>query len=270
MNDLLYTQTSNFFVSLDSRNATTYNNGSFNSNVEFILESPIRRPKDSIMFSTSVLAFTSPNSIYVINEYNNTFNYSIGSTSYSVNITKGNYNVNTFMTQFLSQMPTNFSITYNSITNQFTITYTSAWSITTGSTIYEIMGFAINTVYISNMGSITLPFTCNFNGVSHINIWIETFNTNNIESFDKSTGSIIQPIIIQSGSNQIIFQKSTIFEIPVNIDVIDSIQVEIKDDLLNHINFNNCNWNLTLHFSITEDVDRFKNDANFHNILKYA
>ena len=89
MNDNLYTRTSNFLVSLDSRNATTYFNGSYNSDLEFNLETPIRKPKDSILFSTSILSFTAPNSIYIINEYNNLFNYSIGSINYSLSFFTG-------------------------------------------------------------------------------------------------------------------------------------------------------------------------------------
>ena len=78
MNDHLYTSTTDFLVVLDSRNATIYNNGSFNSNLEFNLETPIRKGADWIALNMSVYSFTSPNSIYNINEYNNIFNYAIG------------------------------------------------------------------------------------------------------------------------------------------------------------------------------------------------
>jgi hypothetical protein len=270
MNDNLYTRTSNFLVSLDSRHATNYYNGSFNSDVEFSLETPIKKPHDSINFSTSILAFTAPNSIYIINEYNNLFKYSIGSNNYSVYVLIGNYNVNTFITQFLSQMPNNFNITYNSITNKFTISYISSWSILIGSTIFEIMGFDVNTLYVSNSGIINLPFTCNFNGVSHINIHSDTFNTSNIISKTLSTCSILQPIIVNCNSSQIIFQKTTIFEIPVNNNIVDTISIQIKDDDENLINFNGCHWSLVIHFSLIEDIERFPNETSFNNILNYS
>ena len=266
--DHLYSCNDNFIVCLDSRNATYYNNSSFNSDVEFLLESPIRRDPHLIQMNVSLLSFTSPNSIYIINEYNNVFNYSIGASNYSINFVKGNYNVNTFMAQFLTQMQAGFTITYNNITNQFTLGYTSAFSIRVGSTIYEIMGFANNTVYTSITNFIICPFTCNFNGLGNINIWFDTINTNNIESFTKSTSSVIQPVTIISGSSQIIFQKTTSLSYDVSIDIIDSISISIKDDLNNYVNFNNCHWNMTLLFTTIKDIDRFH--ESFHSILNYA
>ena len=65
----LYTNKDNFLVILDSRNATTYNNSSWNSSIVFNLET-IVIPQNAIKMYCSLLQFTCPNSIYNINQYN--------------------------------------------------------------------------------------------------------------------------------------------------------------------------------------------------------
>ena len=47
----------------------------------------------------------------------------------------------------------------------------------------------------------------------------------------------------------------------------NTLEIEILDDLENPINFNNQHWNLTLKFSTIKDVDRFSYKNNFENIL---
>ena len=72
-NNSLCTLKESFLVVLDSRNATTYNNGSYNSDITFNFEEAIRRPENCLMMCCSVLQFSCPNSIYNINTTNNIF-----------------------------------------------------------------------------------------------------------------------------------------------------------------------------------------------------
>jgi hypothetical protein len=60
-------------------------------------------------------------------------------------ITYGNYNANTFMTQLISQICSNFNITFNSLNNIFTLSHTTYnFTINSISTIHNIMGFNLN------------------------------------------------------------------------------------------------------------------------------
>jgi len=269
--DLLYTNQENFLMVLDSRNATSYHNGSFNSSVEFDLIEPIKLGHRSIVMKCSVLNFTCPNSIYILNEYNSTLVYTLsGFPVNAITFTYGNYNAQTFMTMFKNSMPVGFNITFNNITNIFTITYTTDFQINTGSTIYEVMGFAKNVNYVSNNNTLNLPFTCNFNGLQSFNIHFASLNTSNIDSLTKTNSAIIQPIQIPIGSNQILFQKTSDFNFVIAQDMIDDIRIDLKDDLGNLINFNNNHFNLTLEFTIIKDINRFRDLNNFHNIIKYG
>jgi hypothetical protein len=269
--DLLYTNQENFLMVLDSRNATSYHNGSFNSSVEFDLIEPIKLGHRSIVMKCSVLNFCCPNSIYIINEYNSVLIYTLaGFPQNAVTFAYGNYNANTFITLFKNTMPVGFNITFNNITNKFTITYTTDFSFNQGSTIYEVMGFAQNVNYSSNNKTLNLPFTCNFNGLQSFNIHFASLNTSNIDSLTKTNSAIIQPIQIPINSNQIFFQKTSDFNFVVAQDIIDDIRIDLKDDLGNLINLNNNHFNLTLEFTVIKDINRFRDMNNFHSIMKYG
>jgi hypothetical protein len=269
--DLLYTNQENFIIVLDSRNATKYKNGSFNSSIEFDLREPIKLNHRSIVMKCSLLNFTCPNSIYILNEYNSTLKYTLaGFPQNAIVFPYGNYNALTFMTMFKNTMPTGFNITFNQVTNIFTVTYTSNFSFDSGSTVYEVMGFNNNISNASTNNSLVMPFTCNFNGLQSFNIHFSSINTNNIDSLTKTNSSIIQSVQIPINCNQILFQKTNEFNFVVAQDMIDDIKIELKDDQGNLINLNNNHFNLTLEFSVIKDINRFRDMHNFHHIMKYG
>lgn len=272
--ETLHTDTDNFLVILDSRNAIQYINDSWNSAIKFNFENAIRLKNHSIKMTCSVFSFTCPNSIYIINETNSllslTINDTIGTTTTYI-IKYGNYNASTFITQLITQIGSNFNVTLDTINNTFTITnYIYNFTINSTSTIYNIMGFAKNTSYTSTLLTLILPYTCNFNGTQSININFANLNTSNIDSFNETTSSIIQSIPIDCTLQQISFNKTSNFAFNISQDTIDYIQIEIKDDLENFINFNNQHWNLTLYFSQTKDYDRFHYQKDFDSILTYG
>lgn len=259
----LYTEKQNFLVVLDSRNADKYNNGSWNSSVMFNFES-ILIPRTAIKLHCSLLSFISPNSIYNINEYNNILSIFVTS-KINYLIPYGNYNVNTFVTTLLSILPIGFNLIWNSINNILTLSYTSSFSIYSDSNIGDVMGFKNGSIYTGT--SITLPFTCNFNGLQSFNVNFSNLNTSNIDSQNKTTSSIIQPIQVFPNSAYISFNKTHDYYFTVNQDVIDYIQIDLNDDLDRLINFNNQHWNMSLYFSIITDIDRFSHRNNFNTIL---
>jgi len=136
------------------------------------------------------------------------------------------------------------------------------------------MGFANKTTYSSSYFNstytLTFPFTCNFNGIPNINIFCTSFNTANIDSYNKSSSSIIQSIPVIYGSSQILYQKSYDFAFTILQDEIDYLEISIKDDLENFINFNNCHWNLCLQFTTIKDIDRLVHEKTFDRILSYS
>jgi hypothetical protein len=262
--DSILTTTESFIFVLDSRNATTYINGSFNSSLVFNIEDAIKI--DAIKMTCCVSSFTMANSIYNINEFNS--NLSITANLFTTNyvIPYGNYNATTFMTQLISQLGSDFSISLNPINNIFTLKALYNFTIN-NSSIYQVMG--LNQVSISSINQvIVMPFQCNFNGVQNININMDNIKTENIDSYSKSFSSIIQSISVDNTSQQIFFEKQNDFVFEIKQDVIDHIQISIRDDLENLLNLNNAHWNMTLQFTELVNIDRFKHENNFDNIIR--
>jgi hypothetical protein len=112
-----------------------------------------------------------------------------------------------------------------------------------------------------------MPFTCNFNGIQSFNIHLTNVLTKNVDSLKKSVSSIIQSIPVDVSSSSISYIKNADFNFVITQEIIDSLTIELRDDLGNLLNFNNQNWNMTLYFSIIKDIDRFSYLTNFYGIL---
>lgn len=263
-----YVKKDSYLIVLDSRNAEEYTNGSKHSNVEFDVKYPIQIPKDCIYMTWVVNSFTCPVSWYLINDTNDLLRYMINDNVYSITLLHGNYNVKTFMTQFLSQMPAGFTISLSSITNKFTIGYTQSFSLLTGSTIMSILGGSDYTTYTTDSNSLLMPYPCNFAGLNSFNLKCNNIRTDNLDSHDKcSTSPIIASIPVNASQNGVIYyEKRNDFEFEVKASCIDSLEICIVDDLGNYIDFNNQHWNLTLQVNYIREIEKDINDS-FHSIL---
>ena len=266
--DDLITLKDSFIVVLDSRNASQYINGDYNSNIRFLFEEGMYFPHNYIQITCCVLNFICPNSIYIINETNNLLSLKINNVTTNYYISYGNYNASNFITYLLTILPTGFTMTLNTISNIFTMSYTTNFIINSSSTIYNVMGFKKNTSYTSNNNSLVMPYTCNFNGIQSINISLENINTNNLDSYNKYQTSIIQTVNVDTNKTIIEFNKSEDYNITIKQNIMDYIDIGLTDNLQNFINLNNQHWNITLLFNIVSDKNRFSYQNSFLNILR--
>lgn len=279
--DSLYTNTNKFIMVLDSRNASSYNNDTYNSDITFEFEEPIVVPRAALKLTCSVMAFTAPNSICNINKHNNYLHLKYGNANTDVKVyfPYGNYNSTTFMATFLTRVAyydttlgTGLGITLNTITNQFTVSHTSQGILFMyDSTIAPVIG--LSNAYSSGFAvggssNAIFPYTCNFTGIQNINVRVANMNTDNIDSLTKSTSNIIQTVPVDATQGQIIFNKTVDYAFTVKESVIDLFRIILTDDLGKLIDWNNQHWNMTLYFSLVEDVERFKEDRSFRNILQ--
>ncbi len=100
-NNDIFTSKESFLIVLDSRNATTYNNGDLMSDITFDLQDAIQiDPKTTIECSITVLSFVCPVSFYQINNTNNILMLSIANVIHKILIPYGNYNSSTFINYF--------------------------------------------------------------------------------------------------------------------------------------------------------------------------
>jgi hypothetical protein len=274
-NETLYTLKESFLVVLDSRNSTIFNNGDMISDISFDLKDIILTDDSTIALNMVLSSFTCPCSFYQINNNNNILNIVLNNVQNSIIIPVGNYNQINFQSQLLSQLPSDFSMSFNKINNIYTLNSSStSFIISSTSTIYNIMGFKKNMTYIANSnnnGGFTLlmPYCCNFGGLNNINIHCKNIRTKNIDSKDMCISSIIASVPVNASPNGIIYYgKNADFSIPIKTSCIDYIDIELKDDLNNFINMNNQHFNLVLQFDVIHDVERFKD--SFQNILQHS
>lgn len=240
-----------FLVVLDSRNATQYLNGSYNSDVIFNIQEPITCDTDIIQMTLGVVSFICPCSFYQINYTNDILNIVLNGIAYTIIIPDGNYQPTNFISTLIGLLPSGFSVTLNQINNKFTITHsTYSFSIIgTTSTIYEVMGFS-NASLVSSTGlTMTLPYSCNFSGLNNINVHIANITNNNIDSWNELDGNLATSIPVNSPPNGvIIYESKTDFKYTIRDSIINHLHIDIKDDLENSIDFSNQHWNLTLCF----------------------
>jgi hypothetical protein len=270
MSDDLFTSKDDLICILDSRNASQYFNSTFNSHMRFDFANSINMDTRAIKIECSVVQFDAANSLYNINENNSFLSITVSGETTGYNVPYGNYNIETFMTYLSSALGGHFSISYSSINNKITLVHSaSEFTINSTSTIYSVMGFGLGVSYTSIGGSLTMPFTVNFNGVQSLNIHFENINTNNIDSTSRTRNSIIATIPVNPDGSVISYTKNYDFHFSINTNTIDYIDIAIRDNLGgNLVNFNNQHFNLVLQFSVYHDIDRFGYMNSFHNILK--
>ncbi len=261
-----YITKSGVIIVLDSRNYTQKNNGSMNSSILFDFQDTVFKNKIN-KAKCSVLTFSAPNSLYIINENNNILSLTINNVTTTYGILYGNYNSKNFISTLLGILPVGFNITLNTINNKLTMTYTSNFTINSSSTIQEIMGFSLGTSYTSINNSLTLPYTVNFNGLANFNIHFRNVKTRNIDSYTKTVSSIIQSISLEAGNPQIRYNKQNNYSFDLSEEM-EFILIDLKDDLDNFINLNNKNWNMTLLIEEIEEFDILKSKNDFTTIVE--
>ena len=139
-----------------------------------------------------------------------------------------------------------------------------------------------NKLYLipKNVGNfISFPFififirfliTCNFSGLTSINIICENIRTNNLDSRTELTSSsIITSVPINSSQGGVIyFQKYNDYCFDVKEDIIDFLDILIMDDLGNKINLNNQHWNLILQINFFREIIK-PLDETFNDIIHF-
>lgn len=201
----------------------------------------------------SVVHAEVPNSFYIVNYTNNKF--VLDGITYT--LTRGNYNVNTFITMLLAIIPAGFAMTYSSITTTFTMTNAvTSFTInasSTSSTVNNIMGLGssdLTSSVVSLTNTIVMPNVCNFIPLQRINFRSTLFNFGCYNSVDGSS-DIFLPLQNNAGQNSIInYVNQTQQKFLIQDRNITSFVVNVTDDLGRFINFNGIDWLMTLQIDV--------------------
>ena len=205
-----------------------------------------------------------PNSFYVVNYTNSVI--VINSVSYQIPV--GNYNAINLITALNLLIPS-YTITYNSITNRYTFSNSTTFTINASSTCRGIIGLGKTNQTAILSGSVyilTLPFSVNFVPLPRLNFKSNFFRFNNFNSNDFSNDLFLS---IQNNTNpnsmiQYINQSQIKFR--VDDKNITTFVISITDDDGNYINFNNQDTYLTLQIDI-EYIEVINNNLTLSGII---
>ena len=257
----------------------TKNNGSKNTNIDYFLPNFVNNQNDDEILCAylSIKNAEIPVSFYLINEYNNAL--SINNISYT--LTKGNYNINNFITSLTALLGISYSITYNKITLKITISSSTSFTINySKTTMSKFLGISSTSDTISvlnnSLYTITSPYVVNFLPIQKIhlrtNITFDNFN-----NYDKSNDILLS---IQNNANilggVILYNNDTNLKYLVNEKDVSTFTLRITDDFNREIDLNNCDFFITFQIDyiyrtipVKNNLGRFIKNNNLNFIKEY-
>ena len=196
---MIRTKTQLFNIS--SKNAI---NGSFKSQVNIQLPDLTFHHDHIQQIYLSVAHCEIPNSFYIVN-YTNNF-IVVNNITYTIPV--GNYNASNMITAILALLPVGFSISYSNITNKYTWSHTSAFTINASSPaclINSVLGLGSVDIVssVSFPYTAVLPFVVNFIPLPRINFRSNYFKFNNYSVSDGSS-DIFLPLQNNAGQQSMI------------------------------------------------------------------
>jgi len=257
----------------------TKNNGSKNTNIDYYLPNFVNNQNDDEILCAylSIKNAEIPASFYLINEYNNAL--SINNISYT--LTKGNYNINNFITSLTALLGISYSITYNKITLKITISSSTSFTINySKTTMSKFLGISSTSDTISvlnnSLYTITSPYVVNFLPIQKIhlrtNVAFDNFN-----NYDKSNDILLS---IQNNANilggVILYNNDTNLKYLVNEKDVSTFTLRITDDFNREIDLNNCDFFITFQIDyiyrtipVKNNLGRFIKNNNLNFIKEY-
>lgn len=261
-------------ISLNSNNATRYNNGDYLSDVVFDF-SNILSPSDDIAYvEVGVGNGEFPATFYNVDITNNVFNYRINNTNFSITVPPGNYNYNSLVTQMTTLFTANgqtFTMSLNRNSNILTMTLTTGtWNQINASSIYYILGFDPDTTYNIVGNTITFPRLFNLLGQKKLKIYSSNISVDSFDSVDNATNNLLCTISVnQPGFNLIVYTNIDGLYAHMRNRYLSTVDIQIKDELGNFINFNGINWTMTLNLILYRRIDAMVNELKIkENIIQ--
>ena len=246
----------NHLITLNSKYATQLN-GTLLSQVIFGFKGLLQDEKNIINTFITVSNAQFPVSFYTITSINNTIVYiDLGVTNY-FSIPIGNYN----STSLISALITGFgsiitSITINKLNGKLTFLFNTNTVLQAISSIKSVLGFVNNFDCYANV-STTLPFPLNLLGVKKISIKSDNLAITAYSSVNFSTSNTLTTIPVDQPPFNMIsyFNQSDLNTNILQARTLNTIDISLVDENNNYIDFNNCDWSMTLTLSVHRNND---------------
>ena len=245
-------------IVLNSADATKLNGG-MNSNVIFEFNDVMLKSNDIVYTTLAVLDAEIPASYYNVNSINNTTSITRNSVNYNIVVSPGNYNVLQFITEFKSRYTIatsgTLAMSFDAITGKLSIQDTAFDLIINDnlSTSYILLGavkgtsptFSKTATPMNSFDSLA-----NFLGITRIKLLSDTLVSRNIDSNNMTTTTVIDTLGASAGDFGLTVYNSLGRETLLLAKRIQEIDIQIKDQFNNFIDFNFTNWNISLILNI--------------------
>ena len=245
-------------IVLNSKDATKLNGG-MNSNVIFEFNDIMLKSNDIIYTTLAVLDAEIPASYYNVNGNNNTTSITRNGVTTPLITASGNYNALQYITEFKDKYAIAFSsaldMTFDSIAGKYSL-QDPAFEITinsTGSTSYALLGGVVGTDYVFSKTATpknSFNSLANFLGVTRIKLMSDTLVSRNVDSNNMTTTTLIDTLGASAGDFGLTVYNSLGRESLLLAKRIQEIDIQIKDQTNNFIDFNFIDWNITLILNI--------------------
>lgn len=249
-----YTETR--IISLNSLYANNKKNTTYLSDVEFYFKNILKDEPDIIRSTISVVNAQFPVSYYQINYTNDIFKFSWNTSGNIINIsiTRGNYNSSSLITELQNKLAAAgyiFTISISRITGIMTFSSTNLFYIW-NNPLGTILGFntTLGSVYDGTSWNLTAPFPLNLLGVQKLKICSNALATQSFDSYGTGNNSLITTITVNAPPFGLIIFETPSEALILKTKTLNTIDIQIYDENNQFINFNNCNFTLTLQINI--------------------
>lgn len=246
-------------ISLNSANATQYLNGTANSNLVFDFPSILIPDKSTLYVEAGLQSAQIPCSFYNIDTSNNVFNYQISGIVYNIVVAPGSYNYTNLVSQMTTRFATNghvFNFVLDRTSNRLTMSYPAGgWQFIYASTIYNI-GLVPGTVYTITANTITFPRLFNLINPKKLKIFSSKLAIDSYDSVNNSTTNLIETISVNAAPFGLLIYDNTNNNYGhLRTAFLSTIDIQIRDELNNLVNFNAVDWTLTMVLIVYRTLD---------------
>jgi hypothetical protein len=240
-------------------------NGTMKSKLLFNYKNLLSDDENILKSFITVINAQIPCSFYVINALNNKLVISGPAiTTTIINVSYGNYNANTLITELISKLATGgltMNISINKVNGILTFSSNGFvnYYFTSASTILEVLGTTSSIIATST--NYTCPYPLNLLGVKKLLIKSTKLSVHSVSTIDYASSNIlvtipsdVSPFSMISYTSQSDVNKNLL-----NIRSINEIDINIYDENNNYIDFNNLDWTMTLVISSEVNFDEALN-----------
>ena len=265
-------------ITLNSINAVEVSNPTFMSDVRFNFPSVVA-PEENILYNTfSIQSGTFPFSFYNVNELNDKLVINIGGSDLLMTIPEGNYNTSnlaaTFKGLFTSLTGSNVAFVLDAKTGVYSLTsLTENETITikhAGSTSFRVFGLRAGqdkTFSYNTANPTSFDFPANLLGAKKIQVYSSALSGHNLDSKTLGANSLLGTIPINAPVFGLItFDLGRNNETVIKNPTVNAIDIQLKDEYDNFIDFNSTDWALTIIIK-TYRRQSYVMDRNFESML---